>query len=106
MLVETVGVTSNHPGVVHSGTPCGRRPAATGMHIDEYDAMSDGELFTLYAITATRPDGAWLRGAAIGDKGGPLRWSVALSVTDLPPASADTVLGRTDDSTTVPPATL
>ncbi|WP_430913436.1 hypothetical protein [Methylobacterium sp. sgz302541] len=120
VAVESVGVTSNYPGVVHTGTArhaVPEAPAGTGVHVDDCDVMSDGEVLTPYAITATRPDGTRLRATAIIDKGGPPGRFVALSVTDLPPAAAGDAhggtagagAGETDtgaDISPPPPATL
>lgn len=91
VVIESVGVTSNHPDLVHTGTA--RRalpeaPAGVGVHIDDYEVMSDGEFLTPYAITVTRADGTQLRATAIIDKGGPPGRFVALTVTALSPAAA------------------
>lgn len=90
--VESVGVTANHPEVVHTGTATltlPEAPARGGVLIDTYDAMTDGDRLTPYAISATRADGTRLRARAIVGKGGPSGRFLALDITDEPAATIE-----------------
>ena len=93
--VASVGVTSNHPSVVHTATAThaiDECPAGVGLLIDQYDVMTDGDMLTPYTITALRADGRALVARTIIDKGGPKNLIVPLDVSfaDAPPSPAPT----------------
>ena len=93
LRIASVGVTSNHPSVLHTTTATralDECPAGVGFLVDQYDVMTDGDRLTPYTITAVYADGRALVAQTTIDKGGPKSSFVPLDVSlaDAQPAPA------------------